>query len=125
MHIKDLPAFEKQNNLKINVHYYSKDKVQGIRYNNNRTVAPKTVNLLLVERGETSHFCAITSLSALYYKCNKGHSRFYCERCCEKFTVKHMLEKHYQFCVDGKAQVERMPKRNKYTNVWNDNLFQH
>ena len=114
MRVRDINKFEKAHNLKINVHVFSNGNLQGIVYNNIKMIAPKTVNLLLIEDESSFHYCTITSLSALYYGVNKRHSRFYCERCCQKFKVKTSLEEHYQFCADGKAQIERMPTHPKY-----------
>ena len=109
VNMKDLPKFEKLNNIKVNVHLYE-NGLKGIRYNSN-FVGKKTVNLLLVVNKNEAHYCGIRKLSRLYYNQFKSHHKFICERCTQSFSYRHVLEKHHQFCIRGKAQIEKMPKQ--------------
>ena len=119
----DMSKVERLNNLKINIHVWVNNTLT-VRYNNRRSIAQKTVNILLVSFGGQRHYCGIRSLSRLYYDGSKSHnvSRF-CERCCRKFSswrntsqeVKETLEEHYQYCRQGRLQREVLPKENKYS----------
>ena len=111
---KDIPKFERLNNIKVNVHVYSDGILQGQRYNDARVIAPTTVNLCLVDHLGQSHYCGIPSLSTLYRKSLKDNSRHFCERCCHHFRVRQVLEKPYEFCSVGKTQIESMFKSDKY-----------
>ena len=109
MTVKDIPRFERLNDIKVNVHVYD-NELKGVRYSNNRFVGKKTVNLLLVFQNDVGHYCAITNLSRLYYHKFKCHHVFICERCTQKFYIKDNLQRHYEFCSKGKAQIEVLPR---------------
>ena len=109
MTIKDIAKFERQNDIKINLHVYDKG-LQGLRYNNSRFVGSKTVNLLLVIVDGVGHYCAIPKLSRLYYSTFSSNHMFLCERCTQKFSSKDRLNRHYEFCSNGKPQIEILPK---------------
>ena len=114
--IDDIPKVEKLNNLKINVHVWERG-LQGVRYNDRKVVAPRTVNVLLVINSDGErHYCGIPNLSRLYYHkvTDNGYSKFFCERCCRSFSARHVLEEHYQFCSKGKLQIESLPKEKDY-----------
>ena len=64
INISDVSEIEKLNNLKINVHVWEAG-VLTIRYNNNRVIVPKTVNVLLVVHNGMRHYCGITNLRGL------------------------------------------------------------
>ena len=111
----DIPKVEKMNNLKINVHVWDKG-LKGCRYNSRKSLASKTVNLLLVVNSEgESHYCGIASLSRLYRHLKNTHNRHHmCERCIRSFKNKEDLKIHFEWCVRGKAQIEEMPKEKEY-----------
>ena len=122
--IADVSKIERLNNLKINVHVWEGAKSLTIRYNNRQTIADKSVNILLVRYQGVSHYCGITSLKRLYNHTNaNNHVSYFCERCCRCFSswrnqsqkVKESLEEHYQFCREGRLQVETLPSDNKYS----------
>ena len=121
--ISDIPTVERLNNLKINIHVWE-GKFLTIRYNRRNSIAPKTVNILLVSHQGLMHYCGILSLKKLYYDSNKSHNfSAFCERCCRKFSswrnnklqVKETLEEHYQFCRKGRLQREVLPEDSKYS----------
>ena len=121
--INDISTIERLNKLKINVHVWEAGKLT-IRYNNPRSIAPKTVNVILICKRDSRHYCGIISLNKLYYGFakSKNCSTQFCERCCRQFSswrnksqgVKETLEEHYQFCREGRLQKEVLPKDNKY-----------
>ena len=125
INISDIPTVERLNNLKINIHVWE-GKSLTIRYNNRSSIAPKTVNILLVSYQGLMHYCGILSLKKLYYDSNIRTSHNYsefCERCCRKFSswrntkqqVKETLEEHYQYCRQGRLQREVLPEDTKYS----------
>ena len=111
---RDVPKFEKMNDVKVNVHIWEKG-LKGIRYNCRRNTSPRTVNLLLVinENGQ-KHYCGIPKLSRLYYHSKKAHTNFTCERCTQSFNAEHTYKTHYEWCSRGKAQIEVMPRVRDY-----------
>ena len=124
ININDISRIERLNNLKINVHVWEAGKLT-IRYNNPSTIAPKTVNMLLVCKRDSRHYCGIISLKKLNYGIVTSRKRCteFCERCCRHFSswrnksqgVKETLEEHYQFCREGRLQREVLPKDSKYS----------
>ncbi|KAJ8672096.1 hypothetical protein QAD02_003355 [Eretmocerus hayati] len=60
-----IPKFERTNNISVNV--YQADEEEGSIYPSYRTTKKRArhVNLLLVERGDISHYCTIKHLSRL------------------------------------------------------------
>ena len=117
---RDIPKFERLNDLKVNVHVWE-NGLKGIRYNNPASTSPKTVNLLLVhgENGQW-HYCGIPKLSRLYHHTKRTNSSPYtCERCTQAFKTVDTFHTHYEWCRRGKPQIEAMPKERdyKYTNL--------
>ena len=118
--ISDVSKIEKLNNLKINVHVWE-GTVLTIRYNNNRVIAPKTVNVLLVIHNGLRHYCGIINLKGLYHhKSNiTNDPKVFCERCCRSLGTKRrsdieVLNEHYQFCREGRLQIEALPSNKEY-----------
>ena len=120
VHIRsDIPKIEKLNNLKINVHVWEKGQLQGCVYNDPKVLAPNTVNLLLVigSDGER-HYCGIPSLSRLYHHTkNTNNQQFMCDRCIRSFSTKQNLEQHFQWCAQGRLQIEQLPKFTKFSYI--------
>ena len=64
-----------------------------------------------------NHYCGITSLSRLYHHSKKVKRNIkhvfnykYCERCCRPFSTPTVLERHYEYCSQGKLILEDIPK---------------
>jgi len=113
VHIKhDVPKIEELNDIKINIHIWEKG-LQGCIYNNRKVLSAKTINLLLVVGSEGErHYCGIPSLSRLYHHTKTMHNmNFMCERCIRSFYKQELLDEHYQWCVRGRLQIERLPKQ--------------
>ena len=107
---RDVPKFERMNDMKVNIHVWEKG-LEGIRYNNHKNTSKRTVNLLLVsnDKGQ-QHYCGIPKLSRLYHSSKKTHNaNFTCERCTQSFTQEHTYKTHFEWCSQGKAQIEEMP----------------
>ena len=121
--IGDISKIERLNNLKINIHVYEGSSIT-VRYNNRQVIAPRTVNILLVSYRGLQHYCGIVSLKRLYWSPGKSHNvREFCERCCRQFSswrnnsqkIKETLNEHYQFCREGRLQIEALPSNKKYS----------
>ena len=123
--ISDIATIEKLNNIKINVHVWEGASSLSIRYNNRQSIAPKTVNLLLVSYQGLQHYCAIVSLKRLYWSIEdkSHHVSEFCERCCREFSswrnksegVKESLAEHYRFCREGRLQIETLPSDSTFS----------
>ena len=97
MKIKDIPTFERLNNLNINVFQISA---------NDKTLSPKYVNenyydeqidLLLYE----NHYCLIPNLHIFCR--NNEHYTHLCRRCLNTFGDQTKLEKHMLRCTEQKV----------------------
>ena len=97
MKIKDIPTFERLNNLNINVFQISA---------NDKTLSPKYVNenyydeqidLLLYE----NHYCLIPNLHIFCR--NNEHYTHLCRRCLNTFGDQTKLEKHMLRCTEEKV----------------------
>ena len=112
MKIKDVEKFEKLNNMKIVVHVWQ-NGLKGVRYNRRSSTYNRVVHLLLVysEQSQIWHYCGISSLSRLYHHTlSQKNVHHICDRCTRSFKSKDKFETHYEWCLRGKLQVEKMPK---------------
>ena len=116
VHIKHVSKIEKLNNIKINIHVWEKGQLLGCIYNDNKVLAPKTINLLLVVGNDgNKHYCGIPSLSRLYHHTKSTNNQQHmCERCIRSFSTKEHLEQHFQWCARGRLQIEQTPKYTKF-----------
>ena len=121
--ISDIHKIERLNNLKINLHVWEPRTPLTVRYNNRQTIAPKTVNVLLISYQGLAHYCGIVSLKRLYQDFDRSHhSTEFCERCCREFSswrknsngIKESLEEHYRFCREGRLSIEAVPSEKSY-----------
>ena len=118
VHIRtDVPKVEKHNKIKINIHVWERGELQGCVYNDPKVLADKTINLLLVVNSEGErHYCGIPSLSCLYRHTKSAHNmQHMCDRCIRSFRSKENLDEHYQWCAQGRLQIEQLPKNTKFT----------
>lgn len=122
--LNDIPKIERLLKIKINIHVWEGASTLTIRYNSRHTIAPRTVNLLLVAYQGLQHYCGISSLARLYRDPKDTHSSRFCERCCRKFStggtksansVQQDLDEHYRYCNDGLLQIESLPKEKHYS----------
>ena len=120
---KDIRKIENLNNIKINVHVWQ-NGLKGCRYNRLSTLGPRSINLLLVQNSDgRRHYCGITSLSRLYRHTKTAHNmQHMCDRCCRSFKTRDKLDEHYQWCSQGRLQMETMPKNKhfSYTTLENE-----
>ena len=94
--VNDVPKFEKQNNISVNVFGYE-DGYYPLYISRNQE--EKHVNLLLIEKGGKTHYCLITNLNKmLHSQKNHQHKTFYCTYCLHGFLRKDLLDKHKPLC---------------------------
>ena len=90
MKVKDIPKFEKLNNLNVNVFELTKTVLTPIHRNMNYD-QPQT-DLLLFE----NHYCLITKLHCLINK--NSHKKWVCRRCLTAFSSEDILNQHIDCC---------------------------
>jgi hypothetical protein len=105
--VADISKFEKQNDISINVFGFEKEvyplhltKERGVRH----------VDLLILHRGDTSHYCWIKNFNRLMGdQTSHDHQYFYCHYCLHGFTKEKLLKKHLPYCQIHGAQRTEMP----------------
>ncbi len=117
----DIIKIEELNKIKINIHVWERG-LQGCRFNRRNALFEKTINLLLVVNSEGKrHYCGIPSISRLYrHTKSTGNMQHMCDRCIRSFGTQENLAEHYQWCSQGRLQIERMPKHNTFSYTQNE-----
>nr|WP_253308703.1 DNA polymerase [Rickettsia endosymbiont of Ceutorhynchus assimilis] len=126
MTLKQIPNFEKQNSLSVNVYKLEKSgktfKVLPTYLTRNKK--DKHVNLLMIQDkygdgGEDAptkfHFCWIKNLSRLVSKQLSKHDgkKHICDRCLHYFRSQDKLEKHQEDCAKINDTKIKMPEIGK------------
>ena len=97
MKIKDIPTFERLNNLNINVFEVSaNDKSLSPKYVN-KNYYDEQIDLLLYE----NHYCLITNLHNFCK--NNEHYNHLCRRCRNTYGDQSKLEEHMLRCIEQKV----------------------
>lgn len=98
--VNQISKFESQNGIPVNVFQYAKEEIFPLHISKLSTATQNnTINLLLIKKGNKSHYCWIKSLSRLL--CSQGkytNKRHYCYYCLHAFTRVELLEKHVDLC---------------------------
>ena len=106
--MEDIPKFEKQNDISINVFGYEKGDVFPIHITKNRY--EKLVNLLVISDDKKSHYCWIKDLNRLLFdQKSNGHRHFYCKYCLHGFTKERLLKDHESYCQTHAPQKIELP----------------
>ena len=121
--LKDINRFEKQNpEISISVLGYSKDeRIYPLRISK-FTKAKKederkhNIVLLLIKKGDNSHYCLIKNLSALLAsQVNKHKSKLYfCLNCLNGYDEEEKLNKHKEYCNETESIKVNMPAPETY-----------
>ena len=114
MKIKDIPTFERLNNLNINVFELSaNDKSPSPNYVN-KNYYDEQIDLLLYE----NHYCLITNLHN--FCMNNEHCTHLCRRCLNTYGDQSKLEEHMLRCIEQKVcNISYMQPNQKITfNDW-------
>lgn len=133
--LRDIPEFEKQNKVSINVYglnEYFKDGVMNydiITMYICRQKEEKHINLLLISDDlGNSHYCWIKSLSRLLsaQASKNGHEKFICEGCLIFFSTECQLQRHQTHdCGKVRAILPTTSiKVNKYGEQEQENVLQ-
>ena len=120
---KDIKRFEKQNpDISISVLGYGKDdKVYPLQISKYTKVKRKderkhNITLLLIKKGDNSHYCLVKNLSALLTsQVNSRKGKFYfCLNCLNGYDDTDKLDKHKEYCSEEKSIKINMPSPNSY-----------
>ena len=107
MKISQIPKFEKQNKISVNVFGYEAG-AYPIYISKHRS--PRHVDLLLISQGANQHYCLITNLNRfLCHQTKNGDQRFYCCHCLHGFKTAHSLAEHKPYCQAHGPQKIKMP----------------
>ena len=117
---KDIDNFEKLNpSVSVNVFGYEKE-VYPLRIT--KKANDKTVNLLLISKGENQHYCWIKNMSRLLTSQISKHRtrRFYCLRCLNSFYTAESLQKHELYCSNHDVVKIELPNEENNTLSFNN-----
>ena len=108
--LKQIVKFEKQNPFAVNVFGIEGEKVYPLRISEERE--KQFIDLLLISKGETTHYCWVKNKSRLLSSQVSKHesSRFFRDRCVNHFSNKPALEKHLEYCFNNKTARIEFPK---------------
>ncbi|CAG2208278.1 unnamed protein product [Mytilus edulis] len=112
--LADIPKFEKQNKISLNVFGFNKGEVFPIHISKHRF--EQHVNLLMISDNKKSHFCWIKNLNRLLGDQHTHHGRhFYCPYCLHGFTKERILSNHLPYCqTHGPQKIELPTEENKW-----------
>ncbi|CAH1115853.1 unnamed protein product [Psylliodes chrysocephalus] len=122
MTMKQIPNFEKQNDVSVNVYILQKEKKPFATLPTYLTKDKKDrhVNLLLIQdryddAPTTYHYVWIKSLSRLLsQQLSSNHNKkFFCDRCLHYFHTKVKLDKHLEDCKKFNETAIKMPEPGK------------
>ena len=103
MYISNVPKFENQNKLCINVFELNENNVIEPKYINKNYTKPQ-IDLLLYK----NHYCLITKLHTLIS--NNSHTKYICRRCLNTFSTQLVLNTHINMCQNNEACKIIFPK---------------
>ena len=104
----DIPKFEKQNNISVNVFGFEKNEVFPVHIAKNRY--ERHVHLLLLSDNKKFHYCWIKDLNRLLGDQNSnGHRHYYCPYCLHGFTKERLLIDHEPYCQTHGPQKIELP----------------
>ena len=97
--VSQIGRLERQNpNLAINVFGWENQRVIVHRISEKGGEISR-INLMLVKKGENTHYCLVKRLSALLYDQNRhNESKHFCERCLHGYSRRELLERHKPEC---------------------------
>jgi hypothetical protein len=114
---KHFQKFEKQNDLKTNVYYYEDGEVRPLHVSRERY--SRKVDLLLIQKDESSHFVWVKNMSGLLYRQSDSHNgkRFFCSYCLTKFSSEEQCLEHEAsgLCTQFEAVTTKLPDTDNAT----------
>ena len=103
--LKDIPKFEKLNDIKINVFEYD-EKYENLNIiYNTRKRNENTINILNMVQGDKNHLVYIKDISKLLRLPNDNNNKkYWCIQCLSKaFDSVEDLEKHHEICFNHES----------------------
>ncbi|XP_071152225.1 uncharacterized protein [Mytilus edulis] len=112
--LTDIPKFEMQNEISINVFGFNKGDIFPIHISKHQYA--QHVNLLMISDNKKSHYCWIKDLNRLLGDQHTHHGRhFYCPYCLHGFTKERILSNHLPYCqTHGPQKIELPTEDNKW-----------
>ncbi len=112
--LRQIPKFERQNRLHVNVYHYPKE-LEPLYVSPGQEDGRKLINLLMIkDRLGNAHYCLITDLNRLLFdRSGHVHRAHYCTRCLNPFGTEARLKDHQLFCNEHRPQRIRMPEAGK------------
>lgn len=110
VHITQIPKFENQNDISINVFGYEDKEIFPMRIT--KCKKKSHVDLLYLKNNNDFHYCLIKNLNRFLYRTEgerSCHSHHYCPYCLHGFLKKTTLQKHVDFCMSLGMQKIEMP----------------
>ena len=112
--ISQIPKFERQNGLAINV--FGWDKGVFIHYISKQPEDMERINLLLIEEKDKSHYTWVKYLNRLLFDQSKHeHKKHFCDSCLHGYSREDLLKEHKKDCRGiGQAAIRvDMPEEGK------------
>lgn len=111
VHLSQIPKFENQNDISINVFGYEDKEIFPMRITKSKRKSH--VDLLYLKKNSVLfHYCLIKNLNRFLYRTEGGrggHAHYYCPYCLHGFLEKKNLNKHIDFCMSLGEQKIEMP----------------
>ncbi|XP_066914127.1 uncharacterized protein [Clytia hemisphaerica] len=126
--IKDVPKFETQNNISVNVIGYEDETFFPLFVSSNIEDGKKHVNLLYFSNGEGStHYAWIKDLSKLLTKQLSNHNgqKYICMYCLHGFHKSSVQIEHTKICKQHGVQAVSYPKNNGIDDVISFTKIEH
>jgi len=105
----DIPKFEKQNDVSINIFGYEKNEIFPVHITNHRF--KRHINLLMISDNRKNHYCWIKDLNRLLGDQHSNTRRYhYCSYCLYGFIKERLLEDHIPYCQTHGPQKIKLLK---------------
>jgi hypothetical protein len=112
--LKDIPEYEKLNNIEINVFEFPDNKYDESPSNTrDKQLENKVFNLLLLTNGDKQHFVRIIIFPGLLRKQGDNDTkRHYCSQCLDRsFAIGEAWNNHQEACLRNEACKVLLPKK--------------
>ena len=108
--MRDIKRFESRNEISVNVLALDGKMPYICRKGGNYN---RTVNLMIIQDNEKSHYIAIKSLGRLLSMQNSKHkeSQHFCTNCLQGFAEQHSRDEHYAYCKSNESVRIEMPTK--------------
>lgn len=109
--IKQIPKFENQNDISVNVFGFEEGEFFPIHISKHKKKKIE-VDLLYLTNNDSAHYCYIKSLNRLLSRTkNSGVAYKFCRYCLRGHTSQRVLNKHLRYCSKHDAQHVEFPEK--------------